>query len=101
MTKARRFAGFSWPPLQPEQESPEEAHPRRHIDKGHGAIGETIEEAGAWQFGRRHKEALKYHSCIRYSNTYNVCKRTNGALGGAKGAKTGGRPAAESLFGLR
>jgi hypothetical protein len=25
---------------------------------GHGAIGEAIEEAGAWQFGRLHKEAL-------------------------------------------
>src|SRR5271157_155080 len=30
---ARRCAGFSRPQLEPEEEGPEEAHPRRHIAK--------------------------------------------------------------------
>src|SRR5271166_2237315 len=30
---ARQCAGFSRPQLEPEEESPEEAHPRRHIAK--------------------------------------------------------------------
>jgi hypothetical protein len=38
-------------------------------DLGQGAIGEAIEAAGAGQFGRLHKEALKLHDRIRY----NIC----------------------------
>ena len=36
-------------------------------DLGQGAIGEAIEAAGAGQFGRLHKEALKLHDRIRYN----------------------------------
>ena len=32
-----------------------------------GAIGQAIKAAGAGQFGRLHKEALKLHDRIRYS----------------------------------
>jgi hypothetical protein len=38
-------------------------------DLGQGAIREAIEAAGAGQFGRLHKEALKLHDRIRY----NIC----------------------------
>ena len=36
-------------------------------DLGQGVIGEAIEAAGAGQFGRLHKEALKLHDRIRYN----------------------------------
>ena len=50
-------------------------------------VGEGRVEHGAWQVGRLHKEAVKLHSCIRYNNTQNVCKRTNVALGEPKERK--------------
>ena len=41
----------------------------KFFDLGQGAIGETIYVAGAGQFGRLHREALKLHDRIRY----NIC----------------------------
>ena len=41
----------------------------KFFNLGQGAIGETIEAAGAGQFGKLHKEALKLHDRIRY----NIC----------------------------
>ena len=41
----------------------------KFFNLGQGAIGETIEAAGAGQFGRLHKETLKLHDRIRY----NIC----------------------------
>jgi hypothetical protein len=38
-------------------------------DFGQGALGKAIEAAGAGQFRRLHKEALKLHDRIRY----NIC----------------------------
>src|SRR5260370_12079184 len=40
-----------------------------------GAIGQAIEAAGAGQFGRLHKEALKLHDRIRY-NTCTAYRRS-------------------------
>ena len=39
----------------------------KFFNLGQGAIGETIEAAGAGQFGRLHKEALKLHDRSRYN----------------------------------
>ncbi len=67
-SSSQRIAGFSRPQLEPGGESPEEAHPRRHIcHLGQGAIGEAIEAAGAGQFGRLHKGTLKLRDRIRYN----------------------------------
>ena len=57
---------------------------------GQGAIGQAIKAAGAGQFGRLHKEALKLHDRIRYNLMYSVCKRTNVALAGPKEQKRPG-----------
>ena len=60
---ARRFAGFSQPQLGLEERVRRKLILANILTKifnlGHGAIGEAIEVAGAWQFGRLHKEALK------------------------------------------
>jgi hypothetical protein len=66
---------------------------------GQGATGQAIKAAGAGQFGRLHKEALKLHDRIRYNTCTAYTSEQTWCSRGHEQKRTGAHGG--SLFGLR